>query len=65
MRVCAMLCRMKYTEKLANRIAATGSALCVGLDPRPDEVESVDMMRKWLEKVIGETAPYAAAFILS
>ena len=62
MRVCAMLCRMKYTEKLANRIAATGSALCVGLDPRPDEVESVDMMRKWLEKVIEETAPYAAAY---
>ena len=32
---CVIVVRMKYTEKLAARIAATRSALCVGLDPRP------------------------------
>ncbi len=50
-----------YTEKLNARIKETGSALCVGLDPRPvlDDLES---MPAFLRKVVEETAPYAAAY---
>ena len=53
--------RMKYTEKLAARIAATRSALCVGLDPRP-QTENMTELADWLRKVVEETAPYAAAY---
>lgn len=51
---------MRYTEKLAARIAATGSRLCVGLDPRFDLIsgDPADFLRQ----VIEETAPFAAAF---
>ncbi len=56
-----MLSPMKYTEKLAARISATHSALCVGLDPRP-EGESLSRMAAWLRQVVQETTPYAAAF---
>lgn len=62
--LCRILCYallMKYTEKLAARISATHSALCVGLDPRP-EGESLADMAFWLRRVVQETAPYAAAF---
>lgn len=52
---------MTYTEKLLARISATGSALCVGLDPRPQH-EGLDEMAAWLRQVVEETAPYAAAF---
>ena len=52
---------MKYTEKLAARIAATRSALCVGLDPRP-QTENMTQLADWLRKVVEETAPYAAAY---
>lgn len=50
-----------FTDKLAARIRKTGSALCVGLDPRPvmDDLQSVPAL---LRKVVEETAPYAAAF---
>ena len=50
-----------FTDKLAARIRKTGSALCVGLDPRPvmDDLQSVPSL---LRKVVEETAPYAAAF---
>lgn len=50
-----------FTDKLAARIRKTGSALCVGLDPRPvmDDLQSVPVL---LRKVVEETAPYAAAF---
>jgi orotidine-5'-phosphate decarboxylase len=49
-----------YTEKLAARIAATGSRLCVGLDPRFDLItgDPADFLRR----VIDQTAPVAAAF---
>ncbi len=52
---------MKYTEKLAARINATHSALCVGLDPRPEgnDLKGADV---WLRKVVQETSPYAAAY---
>ena len=41
--------RMKYTEKLAARIAATRSALCVGLDPRP-QTENMTELADWLRR---------------
>jgi orotidine-5'-phosphate decarboxylase len=49
-----------YTQKLAARIATTGSRLCVGLDPRFDLIagDPADFLRR----VIEETAPLAAAF---
>lgn len=51
-----------YSETLESRIAATGSALCVGLDPRPDRHDSVSEIEIFCEKVIAETAEYAAVF---
>ena len=60
-RSCAILGLMKYTEKLAARIATTRSALCVGLDPRP-QTENMTELADWLRKVVEETAPYAAAY---
>lgn len=56
-----MVARMKYTEKLAARIRTTRSALCVGLDPRP-ETDDISALDKWLRRVVEETAPYAAAY---
>ncbi len=54
---------MTYAERLKSRLETTGSALCVGLDPRPDMTEGgVDAIPDFLRRVIGETAEYAAAF---
>jgi orotidine-5'-phosphate decarboxylase len=50
---------MTYTEKLSQRIAATGSGLCVGLDVRADSVEEAG---SFIREVITQTAPYAAAY---
>jgi orotidine-5'-phosphate decarboxylase len=50
---------MTYTEKLHSRIRTTGSGLCVGLDVRAN---SVDEARTFIQEVIAQTAPYAAAF---
>lgn len=52
---------ISFTDKLTARIEKTGSALCVGLDPRPvmDDLQAVPAL---LRKVVEETAPYAAAF---
>ena len=51
---------MNFSDTLSKRILVTQSNLCVGLDPRPSlsqgDVES------FLNQVIEETAPYAAAF---
>lgn len=52
---------MRYTEKLQQRITATGSRLCVGLDPRPGD-GGADVAKTFLSRVIAETAEYAAAF---
>ncbi|MCC8020443.1 MAG: orotidine-5'-phosphate decarboxylase [Akkermansia sp.] len=52
---------MRYTDKLRARIRATGSALCVGLDPRPDGGNTAALGR-WLLRVAEETAPFAAAY---
>ncbi len=51
---------MTYTEKLAARIAATGSNLCVGLDVRATSADQTTA--NWILQVIEETAPYAAAY---
>lgn len=51
---------MRYTEKLAARIASAGSHLCVGLDPRPDLIK--EPLKEFLLRVIAECAPFAACF---
>ncbi|MDB4544786.1 orotidine-5'-phosphate decarboxylase [Akkermansiaceae bacterium] len=54
---------MTYADRLKKRLEVTGSALCVGLDPRPDFTEGgVDGIAEFLRRVVGETAEYAAAF---
>ena len=53
---------MNYSEKLAKRIDAVGSRLCVGIDPRPELSGGVDSMTEFLRRLVGETAAYAAAF---
>ena len=54
---------MSYSERLKSRLRTTGSALCVGLDPRPDMTEGgVEAIPEFLRRVIGETAEFAAAF---
>lgn len=52
---------MKFTAKLRARIAATRSALCVGLDPRPQS-DNMNELADRLRRVVSETAPYAAAY---
>ncbi|WP_078816163.1 orotidine-5'-phosphate decarboxylase [Prosthecobacter debontii] len=51
---------MSFREKLEKRIAATGSNLCVGLDPRMDLAD--EAAKRFIIKVIEETASHAAAF---
>lgn len=52
---------MRFTEKLQQQITATGSRLCVGLDPRPGD-GGADAAKEFLSRVIEETSDYAAAF---
>jgi orotidine-5'-phosphate decarboxylase len=52
---------MRFTEKLQQRVTATGSRLCVGLDPRPGD-GGADAAKTFLSRVIEETSDYAAAF---
>jgi orotidine-5'-phosphate decarboxylase len=52
---------MRFSEKLQQQITATGSRLCVGLDPRPGD-GGADAAKEFLSRVIEETAEYAAAF---
>lgn len=53
---------MTYAEILQKRIEKTGSSLCVGIDPRLDLHESPAAIQAFCEKVIAETAEWAAAF---
>jgi len=53
---------MTYSERLQARIEATGSRLCVGIDPRPDRHESEAAIETFCRGVIEESAPRAAAF---
>ncbi len=52
---------MRYGEKLLQRMRVTGSRLCVGLDPRPDE-GGIEAAPEFLNRVVGETWEYASAF---
>jgi orotidine-5'-phosphate decarboxylase len=52
---------MRYSERLQNRIDLIQSRLCVGLDPRPGNA-SITETKSFLERVIAETTPFAAAF---
>jgi orotidine 5'-phosphate decarboxylase subfamily 2 len=51
---------MSYLEKLGQRMALTGSGLCVGLDIRLEKAD--DAARAFIADVIAQTAPYAAAY---
>jgi orotidine 5'-phosphate decarboxylase subfamily 2 len=51
---------MTFLDKLNQRIAKTGSNLCVGLDVRAENAE--ESTKRWILDVIKQTAPYAAAF---
>ncbi len=51
---------MTFRDKLEARIATTGSHLCVGLDVRAPE--ATEEVKRWILRVIQETAPYTAAF---
>lgn len=53
---------MRYNEKLTQRINTTGSRLCVGLDPRPDDSGGIEAIPELLKRVVGETWEQAAAF---
>lgn len=53
---------MHYVEKLSQRIKTTGSRLCVGLDPRPDDSGGIEAIPELLKRVVGETWEHAAAF---
>jgi len=52
---------MRYSERLQARIEATGSRLCVGLDPRPGE-GGIEAVPDFLKRVVDETWQHAAAF---
>lgn len=51
---------MTFLDKLNERIAKTGSNLCVGLDVRAENAE--EATKRWIIDVIAQTAPFAAAF---
>lgn len=51
---------MTFLDKLNQRIAQTGSNLCVGLDVRAEDAE--EATKQWIIDVIEQTAPFAAAF---
>ncbi len=53
----------RYAERLAGRIAASGSHLCVGLDPRPERHDGeIGKVEGFLRRVVEETSSSAAAF---
>lgn len=52
---------MRYSQRLQQRISATGSCLCVGLDPRPQE-NDVAGIEEFLKQVVDQTWIHAAAF---
>ena len=52
---------MRNSERLHERITATGSRLCVGLDPRPQEGDFAGV-EDFLKTVVDQTWMHAAAF---
>ncbi|MDA7890094.1 orotidine-5'-phosphate decarboxylase [Akkermansiaceae bacterium] len=54
---------MTYAERLKQRMLATGSGLCVGLDPRPELTDGgIEAIPEFLRRIVGETAEFTAAF---
>jgi orotidine-5'-phosphate decarboxylase len=54
---------MSYRQKLQLRIDASGSRLCVGIDPRPEtHAGGLAEIRDFVFRLVGETAPFAGAF---
>lgn len=53
---------MTYAQRLQQRIDRTGSALCVGIDPRLDRHDSVRSLGDFCTRAIEETAEHVAAF---
>jgi orotidine 5'-phosphate decarboxylase subfamily 2 len=51
---------MTYLEKLSSRISAIQSNLCVGIDPRAQQLDGG--LEAFVRGMIEETSPYAAAF---
>lgn len=51
---------MSFRQKLTNRIAASGSNLCVGLDIRANAAD--DATKQQIIQIIEETSPFAAAY---
>lgn len=52
---------MRYSDRLQARIDATGSRLCVGLDPRPGN-DGIEAVPDFLKRLVDETRAHAAAF---
>lgn len=52
---------MRYAERLQKRIDATGSRLCVGIDPRPGD-GGIEAVPDFLRRLVDETWERAAAF---
>ncbi len=58
--------RATYLERLARRSAATGSALCLGVDPDPASLPAgfghdLAGLERFVELLLGAALPYAAA----
>ena len=52
---------MRFSQKLKARIEASGSRLCVGIDPRPG-AGGVAEVPDFLKRLVDETWEHAAAF---
>lgn len=54
---------MNFREKLQQRLDASGSRLCVGIDPRSESHPGgLAEIREFVFRVVGETAVFAGAF---
>jgi len=51
---------MTYSEKLSARIASINSRLCVGIDPRPEQMEGD--LEETLNRLVDETLEFAACY---
>tara|TARA_B110000090_G_C13210929_1_gene380811 strand:- start:190 stop:780 length:591 start_codon:yes stop_codon:yes gene_type:complete len=53
---------MSFFEKLEQRVEASGSLLCIGLDPHLKDCPSVEEALAFCIDIIEQTHPYAACF---
>jgi len=51
---------MTYLEKLSSRISDLHSNLCIGIDPRPENIDGD--LESFVLNIVEQTAPFAAAF---